>query len=82
MDSLSLTATAGVLHTFHIQARDFYSNNIQTLFAAALADYLVDLVDDTGASVAVVSIGDLAANNGVYEVSFTPTISGSYSLIL
>lgn len=82
VDGLVSTSTAGAAITFNIQARDYYSNNIQDLFGAAVTDYIVDLVDDSGISVATVTIGDLAANAGVYEVTLTPTLAGTFTLLI
>ena len=43
VNGLVTTFSAGVTSTFYIQGRDFYANNIPTLFAAAVTDYKVEL---------------------------------------
>jgi len=79
VSGFSTVAVAGTASTFEIQGRDFYSNNLQVLIASE-TDKAVKLVDQDGTTVLTGTIIDKAAQNGVYTVSYTPTIAGTYYL--
>ena len=76
------TVISGILTTFKVQGRDFYGNNAQTLITTASSTTIQLLNANTGALVLTGSIADDALNAGIYDVSFTPTISGMHTLVI
>lgn len=82
VSSVVTSYTAGVASTFKIQGRDFYANNIQTLFAATVTDYIIEFRDSSNNTVLSGSISDDISGAGVYQVSFTPQTAGTYYMWL
>jgi hypothetical protein len=47
-----------------------------------VTDYIVELQDASGTTILSGSISDYTGNLGVYKITFTPTLSGTYYLVI
>lgn len=76
------SAVAGTPSTFQVQGRDFYGNNAATLITSATSTTVELRTVSTNSLTATGTIVDDAAGAGVYQVSFTPTVSGEHRLVV
>ena len=74
------TAVAGVQTTFKVQGRDFYGNNAAVLITSVTSTTIELRNSATNTLVVSGTITDDASNTGVYDIAFTPTLSGSHIL--